>query len=199
MEETRCSDARLVTKSQSGDAQAFDELVARHYDRVYRLAAARLGDADEAYDVAQDVFLRAFKALPTFRRDAAFYTWVYRVTRNVCADYARRRLPMPIDMPEALPGSPLPSTACVTTVNPVDDLLRGELQAKVRDAVSRLPERQREVFELRHSGDMKLVDIANRLDRSVGTVKAHLSHARARLHRLLLPYWDEPSAELAVD
>ncbi len=199
MQETPYSDMRLVARSQAGDDQAFDELVRRHYDRVYRLSGARLGDADEAYDVAQDVFLRAFKALRAFRRDAAFYTWLQCITQNICIDYARRRLPVPMHVSGLLPSSPFPSMTATSTVHPVDDLLRAELKARVRDAVSRLPERQREVFELRHYSDMRLTEIASRLDRSAGTVKAHLSHARARLRAHMLPYWDEPSAELAPE
>ena len=188
MEHIIDSDDALVQRFQSGDISAFDGLVNRHYARVYRLAAIRMTDENEAFDVAQDVFLRAFTALPTFRRDATFYTWVYRVTHNVCVDYARKRTPIPTDRVEEGINDELSSTVCGSATNPIDEVLHHELNAKLCEAIARLPGRQRKVFELR-TGGMKLSDIAERVNRSVGTVKAHLSHARGRLHGLMQAYY----------
>lgn len=171
-------DPVLVTRAGAGSADAFDVLVRRHQRAVYQVCYRFVRDHAEASDAMQDVFLRAWRALPRFKGDAAFGTWIYRVAVNTCLSRvsARRVATQPLDEASAV-ADPRPGQASA--------LAAREQAARVRRAVDRLPDRQRATVILRVFHDLPHAEIAAALGSSVGSVKANFFHALRNLRRLL--------------
>ncbi len=167
---TEKSDVELVRAFKSGDPGAFDAIVLRFQDRVYRLASVWLYDNAHADDATQEVFLRAYKGLRKFRFRAAPFTWLYRTTRFVCQEFNRRR---PMD---ALDAEPVDSDA-----SPQQHVQQHDSASRVRKLVAELPERQREVVLLRIFEDLSVADTARAMGCREGTVKALLHKATNRL------------------
>ena len=164
------SDAELVRRFKSGDSLAFDAIVRRFQDRVFRLASVWLHDSQHAGDVSQEVFLRAFQGLRGFRFRAAPFTWLYRVTRNVCNEFNRRRVPEPLEQ-EPIDYESLPDA----------QLFHSETARRVRELVDVLPARQREVVLLRVFEELSVKDTASAMGCLEGTVKALLHKANQSL------------------
>ena len=164
------TDAELVRAFKRGDAAAFDAIVRRFQDRVFRLACVSLHDRQHAADAAQEVFLRAFKGLRRFRFRSAPFTWLYRCTKNVCHEFNRRR---PVD---TLLDEPADTAAAPHQQHESDDAA-----ARVRELVRVLPERQREVVILRIFEDLSVAETARAMRCREGTVKALLYKATQRL------------------
>lgn len=164
------SDAELVRLFKSGDEQAFEAIVRRFQDRIYRLACVWLHDEQQALDVAQEVFVRGFQGLRSFRFRAAPFTWLYRTTRNVCGEFNRARR---ADRLEHEPGDPGHGTE-----RKVADV---ESARRVRDLVAGLPPRQREVVMLRIFEDLTVRQTALAMGCREGTVKALLHKAINKL------------------
>jgi RNA polymerase sigma-70 factor (ECF subfamily) len=155
-----------------------------------------LGDADEAADAAQEAFVRAYRALPNFRGDSAFGTWLHRIAANVAVDAAARlkRRPLSLDAPvddaSDRPGFDAPDPAA----GPESVALRGERRSAVRQALAQLPENQRVVLVLFDIQGHSYEEAAQLLKLPMGTVKSRLNRARLALRELL-----EPSRELFLD
>lgn len=164
------SDAELVRQFKSGDPAAFDAIVRRFQDRVFRLACIWLYDQQSAADVAQEVFVRGYKGLRSFRFRSSPFTWLYRTTRNVCNEFNRVRKTEPLDDEPADPGSA-----------PEQDVSNYESARQIRELVAGLPERQREVVILRIFEDMSVRETALSMGCREGTVKALLHKATERL------------------
>lgn len=164
------SDVELVTEFKSGDAAAFDAIVERFQDRVYRLACVWLYDPQHAEDAAQEVFLRAHKGLRGFRFRAAPFTWLYRTTRFVCNEFNRRR------RTEALVDEPVDASG-----GPDRQVSEHDAASRVRRLVAGLPERQREVVLLRIFEELSVAETASAMRCREGTVKALLHKAIRRL------------------
>jgi RNA polymerase sigma-70 factor (ECF subfamily) len=164
------SDVELVRQFKSGNAAAYDAIVRRFQDRVFRLACVWLYDDQSAADVAQEVFVRGFKGLRSFRFRSAPFTWLYRTTRNVCNEFNRVRTTEPLD------DEPLdPESA------PEQDVSEYESARRVRRLVAGLPERQREVVVLRIFEDLSVKETAQSMGCREGTVKALLHKATEKL------------------
>jgi RNA polymerase sigma-70 factor (ECF subfamily) len=168
----------LATRAGAGDREAFDILVVRHQRTVYRLCFRFVRDHAEASDAMQDAFVRAWRALPRFKRDAAFGTWLYRVAVNTCLSRLAARRPV---------SAALAQAAAVTDPrqNQAAGLIEREQAAAIRRAVDRLPDRQRATVILRVFHDLPHAEIARVLGSSVGSVKANFFHALRNLRRLL--------------
>ena len=175
---TAGDDAELVARCRAGETAAFDVLVERHRRQVYQLCYRFAGNHEDASDLAQDTFLRAYRALGTFKGNSAFGTWLYRVAVNVCLNRkAGKRLPTePIDEREFTDRSGDPADRQV---------IRKETAAVVRAAISQLPEKQRATMILRMYQELPHEEIASILGSSVGAVKANFFHALANLKKLL--------------
>jgi RNA polymerase sigma-70 factor, ECF subfamily len=172
------SDAELVAQCLAGETAAFDLLVERHRKPIYQVCYRFTGNHEDASDLAQDVFLRAYRALATFKGNSAFGTWLYRVAVNVCLNQkALKRLPTePIDRREITdPGTDAADR----------QVIRKESAAAVRAAISRLPGKQRATMILRMYQELPHEEIASILGSSVGAVKANFFHALANLKKLL--------------
>ena len=171
-------DADLVAQCLAGDTGAFNVLVERHRRQVYQVCYRFAGNHEDASDLAQDVFLRAYRALGTFKGHSAFATWLYRVAVNVCLNRrAVRRLPTePIEQREFTDRRHDPADRRV---------IREERAEAVRAAIARLPKKQRATMILRMYQELPHEQIAAILGSSVGAVKANFFHALANLKRLL--------------
>ncbi len=179
------SDEELVEACQSGEVSAFDILVARWEDRIRGAAYRFLGSDEEARDVAQEAFLRAYQAIGTFKREARFSSWLYQIATNLCRDRLRRRKTRATVSLEALEEAG--SVMVETRPGAHERLLERDLARAVRRAVDALPEEQREVVILKEYQDLTFLEIAQALDVPVSTVKTRLyrglGQLRLRLER----------------
>jgi RNA polymerase sigma-70 factor (ECF subfamily) len=174
----------LVSRAAGGDPTAFQALVERHRSMVYRLAYQFAGNHYDAEDIAQEVFLKVYRSLDTFRQDAQLTSWLYRIVMNACIDHRRRQSPAAsapfgeeaerrlLNTPEERPG-------------PEDCAYAGELGQVLEGEIARLPQGQRIVFLMRHHQGLKLSEIADALGLAEGTVKRQLHAAVHRLRRVL--------------
>jgi RNA polymerase sigma-70 factor (ECF subfamily) len=171
-------DRSLVEACLTGRVEAFDVVVARHQRAVYLLCFRFVRRHEDAADLAQEVFLRAYRGLRRFRGDASLATWLYRIGVNVCLNHvsARRAQETPLDQAPHIQaaGEDLASS-----------IVRREQGARVRAAVARLPRKQRATLVLRIYQDLSHREIAAVLGTSVGAVKANLFHALGNLKRIL--------------
>ncbi|MBI3909539.1 MAG: sigma-70 family RNA polymerase sigma factor [Armatimonadetes bacterium] len=175
-----CEDDLLVLRFQAGDRSAFDDLVERHRRRVYSLACRLVGVA-EADDLAQEVFIEAYRALPSFRRQSAFSTWLYRITVHVCSHHLRRRRSESIGLDERQVDG-------YRGHDPERQALSGELCAQVRQAIDGLPCKLRVVIVLRDLHQLSYEEIAEVLGIPIGTVRSRLHYATQRLAADLRSY-----------
>jgi RNA polymerase sigma-70 factor, ECF subfamily len=159
---------------------AFDLLIARHSRAVYQLCYRFLGTHEDATDAAQEVFLRAFRALPRFKGESSVGTWLYRIAVNLCLN--RRAVKPP-------PTEPLDDRDLAASAGPdaVGRLLQQERAARVRAAIAQLPDRQRAALILRVYHDLSHQEIARVLKSTEGAVKANFFHALRKLRALLAP------------
>ncbi len=169
----------LLQRAQAGDDSAFEEIVLRHQDAVYNLCRRILGDPHDAEDAAQEVFVKAYKALPGFRPEASLSTWLHRIAVNTCIDYRRRPVFEPIaGMPDEN----------VVHYEPVSEEPSPERLAESRQtaralwlAIGRLSVKLRAAIILRELYGLSYEEIAETLDVSVGTVKSRLARARLEI------------------
>lgn len=185
-------DSRLVERFQSGEKGSFDDLVRRHYQRVCNILFHVLGTSSNVEDLAQEVFLKAYHALPFYRGQSAFSTWLYRIAVNAGLDELRRqkrrrifsfsRLDEPTESRKEIERS--------TSDGPQPDkeIERQELAEIIERAMRKLPEKLRVVSTLRDIEGFSYGEIAEMLQCSIGTVKSRLFYARAKLRRLLKSY-----------
>jgi RNA polymerase sigma-70 factor (ECF subfamily) len=172
------TDEALVAACVNGRREAFDVIVERHRRQVYQLCYRFVGNHEDASDLAQDVFIRAYRGLGRFKQQASLATWLYRIGVNVCLN----RVSAPAPRSEPLANDEhLASRA----ENPADALLRGERAAEVRAAISRLPKKQRATLVLRVYHELPHEQIAGILGSSVGAAKANFFHALKNLKKLL--------------
>ncbi len=169
-------DGALVASAIAGDGEAFAALV-RRYDRpVYHLAYRTLRDAEEARDVAQETFFKAYRSLRTFRPDAKFSTWLFSIAYHACCDRLNRR--------KRFSGEELPERAD-STPGPEHCVIALDEAERLRDAIAQLPEKYRVVVTLYHLQGKQYDEIARVLGLPMGTVKTHLFRAKEQLRRLL--------------
>ena len=173
----------LITLTQSGDPEAFTPFVGKYQGRLYAHILGRVTDPELAKDLTQETWLRAFRAISSFRGDSAFYSWLYRIAENVCIDFFRRQKytaePLHlIDKNRITDTDPCPSR----------DVERAELRLHLREAIAHLTPLRRRVFLLYYHHGLPIKAIAAEIERSEGTVKTHLRNARLQLQEFLMPY-----------
>lgn len=173
-------DARLVTRFQRGDEDAFDVLVERHRRRIYSLVR-RLSSPVEADDLAQEVFIAAYRTLPGFRGDSTFSTWLYRIAVHVCSHHLRKRRLDTTELDEE-------HEDVEREHDPERSALSQELQERVREAIHDLPHKLRLVVVLRDLHGLSYEEIAEVVGCPIGTVRSRLHYATQRLAVALRPY-----------
>ncbi len=180
-------DVRLLTAAARGDREARRQLFERYRDIAYRVALRVTGRPEDALDVVQDSFIRAFERLGEFQGEAGFQTWLLRIVSNRALDVLRARkvrLAVPLDAGEA-DDPRLEPAAPEQDNHPGRALESRETVDRIRGALERLPADQRVVFSLYATGEMTYAQIADVLGIPIGTVMSRLFHARRRLHDLL--------------
>jgi len=177
------NETNLIAQASHGDTEAFAALIALHERFVYNLALRTLGNADDAADMAQEAFVRAWQALPTFRQDAQFRTWLYRIVLNLCIN----RIPRLRRELNELSHDEISdlSEPAVSTPDPLTQLEKQEQRAFIHREIDRLPEQYRLLVSLRYQHELSYEEIATMLSLPVGTVKTGLFRAKARLREAL--------------
>lgn len=184
-------DAALVRRAQAGDLAAFDALVLRHQQEVFAIAVRMLGDRDEAQDVAQDTFVRAYRGLRAFRSEATLSTWLVSITMNLCRNrrrwWARRRrvIAASLDEPVGAEQDPAGHDAVDPAPAPSEMAQSREQRQAIGAALLLLEEAARQVVVLRDLQGCSYEEIAAALHCEIGTVKSRLHRARLTLRALL--------------
>jgi RNA polymerase sigma-70 factor, ECF subfamily len=174
-------DAQLIDQALHGRSDAFGQLVLKYQDRLFNTVFHVIGHAEDARDVVQEAFVQAFLKLDSFRRDSAFYTWLYRIAFNAAMTQRRRRRPVAsIDRAEAIGMEPPDQND-----DPAESLERTERRSQVRQAIARLDEEYRAVLVLREIDGCRYETISEVLDLPVGTVRSRLHRARLQLREHL--------------
>jgi len=189
-------DQELVERVQSGEKAAFDILVRKYEHKLANVISRYIHDPSEVLDVAQDAFIKAYRALPNFRGDSAFYTWLYRIAINTAKNHlvaASRRPPKDgVDAQEAEQfdaGSGLKEYA-----TPERLALRSELAQAIQDAIEALPEELRVAIVLRELEGLSYEEIASAMECPIGTVRSRIFRARDAIDKQIRPLLDETDA-----
>jgi RNA polymerase sigma-70 factor (ECF subfamily) len=169
---------RLIDRSAAGDQEAFRQLVIRYHRLVINVGFRALGELSLAEDVAQEVFIKVYKALPSYRHDKPFKHWLHRVAANAVTDALRRRRPV-------VSLDALEQTPAATESDPQDIAARHDLQRAVRHAIATLPAHYRDTIALQAFGELSYDEIAKVLDIPLGTVMSRLNGAKRLLRESL--------------
>jgi RNA polymerase sigma-70 factor, ECF subfamily len=181
-------DRELVERCQRGDLAAFEALVEKYRQRVWRLAVNVLRDQEDAWDVAQEAFVRAWQALPTFRGQSAFYTWLFRIAMNLASDRLRQRGASGRAFgTERVPEEDFERLMVDQDSGPDDEAARTETRARIERALAALPAHHRTIIMLSDLEGLSYKEIAEVLDIPMGTVMSRLHNARKRLRDVLGP------------
>ncbi|HKQ13538.1 MAG TPA: RNA polymerase sigma factor RpoE [Steroidobacteraceae bacterium] len=186
------SDQQLVERVQAGDKAAFDLLVRKYQHRVLKLVSRFVSDAAEAEDVAQEAFLKAYRALASFRGDSAFYTWLYRIAINTAKNalVSNRRRPVDFDLDLQDPEQYDRHARLKEGDTPEGVLLTEEIRSVVEKAMEQLPEDLRTAIVLRELEGLSYEEIAEAMDCPVGTVRSRIFRAREAIDKKLKPLLD---------
>ena len=190
----------IIEKVLAGDSNAFGELVEAYQDKVYNLALRMCGNADDAFDLSQEAFFRAWRGLSGFQFESAFSTWLFRLSSNVCLDWLRAKQRRPtvslttlddegeetqLDVPD--PGK-----------SPEELLLAAEDRSALTKALNELPVEYRQILTLRAIDDLSYTEIAEVLHLREGTVKSRISRARLALRKKLLQNGNKLESEASI-
>ncbi len=187
-------DQQLVERAQRGDKRAFELLVEKYQRKLARLLSRLIRDPGEVEDVTQEAFIKAYRALPSFRGDSAFYTWLYRIGINTAKNYLvamGRRAPTSTEM-EAEEAEGHESGELLRDINtPESLLLTKEIGNTVNEAIEALPEELRSAIQLRELEGMSYEEIAKLMDCPIGTVRSRIFRAREAIAERLKPLLDD--------
>jgi RNA polymerase sigma-70 factor (ECF subfamily) len=182
-------DEELVGLAQQGDGRAFEELVERHKQKAYYIAFDFSRDREDAKDLSQEAFLKAFTNLKNFDGRSSFYTWFYRILVNLCLDFKRRQKRTPTDSFDETLESPMePSYEPQKPPAPDQQVLAGQFSRRIGEALEALPARQRTAFILKNHQGLSIKEIADLMETAEGTVKVHLHRAVTALRRSLAEF-----------
>ena len=184
------SEPDLVKRCQAGDSEAFDELVTRYRTRVFGMIYNMVHNEQDAWDLAQDSFVKAWKSIGRFRGQSSFYTWIYRIVMNVTIDWVRKKqvkgsgaeFDDAIQLKEIDPAS---KTVPKPDALPSERIQQGEIRSEIDKAIAQLSPEHRAVILMKEIEDMQYHEIAEALGCSIGTVMSRLFYARKKLQTLL--------------
>ena len=183
------NDDELVGQVLAGDSRAFGEIVQRHEDRLYNTIYRLVSSAEDARDLLQDTFVKAYENLETFRGGSSLYTWLFRIAVNTSLSHRRRRKWVQMSVPAGNDDDPNPGNAVAdtATVDPADGLVTAETETLVQEAINGLDDEHRTVVVLRDIQHCDYRQIAEILEVPPGTVKSRLHRARMMLREKLEP------------
>jgi RNA polymerase sigma-70 factor, ECF subfamily len=173
------AEIELIHRAQAGETEAFGQLVTRYRTRIFNTIYGMVGNENDAWDLAQEGFLKAWRSINRFQGRSSFYTWLYRITINVTIDsLRRRRLRSEVELDDTIPSFlPSPGLNCE----------RAEIREQVQAAIAQLTPEQRAVIVLKEIEDLRCQEIAEILNLSVGTVLSRLFYGRRKLQSILRP------------
>ena len=184
---TREEEAKIIRAVVDGNTNAFEDLVLEYQKQVYHIALKMTGNEEDAFDLSQEAFLKAFRSLSTFRGEAGFGSWLYRMTANLCIDFLRKKkrqggqiISLDVEEEDRRPTE-LPDLR----YEPQNALEKKEVQEKVRAGLEKLPHEQKLILVLRDVEGFSYQEISDALKIELGTVKSRIYRARAHLARLL--------------
>jgi RNA polymerase sigma-70 factor, ECF subfamily len=178
-------ETELIEKSRRGDLRAFEELIALYEKKVYTIAYRFLGNHTDALDLAQEAFIRIYKALPNYRGEAKFLTWIYQIVANVCKDHLRKQQKEKTISLEEVRGNKKHITSS-SVKGPEEKYLQKERQESLQEIINSLPHDFRLVLIMRELQSLTYEEIALQLDLSLGTVKSRLNRARLILRERVI-------------
>ena len=180
-------DDSLVKAARQGELGAFEELVARHRDRIYARAFSMTRNEEDAIDLSQEAWIKGWQRLDQFHGDSSFTTWMTRIVINLCLDHLRKQKRHRTDSVDAMDeeGGGVERQMPVVTVNPTEGLERAELRQKIDSALGQLSVEHRTVLVLHEFEDMEYKEIAKTVGCSMGTVMSRLFYARRKMAALL--------------
>ena len=179
----RLQDLELTRRAQAGDTEAFGELVTKYRTKIFNMIYGMVGNECDAWDLAQESFLKAWRSIHRFQGRSSFYTWLYRITANVTIDSLRRKCRRSeVELDDAIPSF-LPS--------PGDNYERAEIREQVYAALAQLRPEHRAVIVLKEIEDLQYREIAEILNVSIGTVMSRLFYGRKKLQSILRPIYNE--------
>lgn len=193
MSNTQADDRTLIERFKNGDEDAFDQLVRKYSNRAYSIAYGILANREDAEEVAQDVFIRIHRALPFFRGDSEFTTWMYRIATNLAKNKYRWNKTRGSKVTDSL-NAPIEGTsgddalyrdALDESLSPDEALQFKELERRTTEELQNLPDMYREILVLRNIREMSYEDIAQMLSCKLGTVKSRIARAREELRKRL--------------
>ena len=188
------TDTELVARVQHGDKSAFDLLVLKYQHRIVKLVGRYVREPADALDVAQDAFIKAYRALPNFRGESAFYTWLYRIALNPAKNHlvAASRRPSDVDLGSNEDGEQFEIEDMQSTLEtPERLLLTEEIRLTVIDAISKLPDDLRTAIMLREVDGLSYEEIATVMDCPIGTVRSRIFRAREAVDLRLKPLLED--------
>ena len=193
------TETELVARARTGDQEAFEQLVLDNQNRVYSLAVRMVGDREEAADLAQEAFLKAWQGLRTFQGESSFSTWVYRLATNVCIDHLRRRqrrreVENPVSLDDEDSGWAEPVDL---SQDPHRQLEAAERSRALERGLQQLSEPQRQILVMRELSGLSYQEIGAALELDLGTVKSRLARSRLALRKILLEdgnFFDHPAS-----
>jgi RNA polymerase sigma-70 factor (ECF subfamily) len=189
-------DRALIALAQAGDMGAFRQLVERHQRRAFSVALALVRDENDAREIVQDAFLRAYKSLPNFQGSSSFFTWLYRIITNLSIDLKRKPGRQTVDLDEGRLSSEDNADSDFPTLgqsagDPSDMVRRSEIAARLQAALDALPSYHRAVIVLREVEGLSYEEMARAIGVSKGTIMSRLFHARQKLQRALADCYAE--------
>ena len=184
------SETDLVKRCQAGDTEAFDELVTRYRTRIFGMIYNMVHNEQDAWDLAQDSFVKAWKSIKRFRGRSSFYTWIYRIVMNVTIDWLRKKQVkgMRAEFDDAIQAKqidPASKTAPKADALPYEIMQRSETRTRIDNAIAQLSPEHRAVILMKEIEEMQYHEIAETLGCSIGTVMSRLFYARKKLQNLL--------------
>lgn len=186
------TDQVLVERVQQGDKKAFDLLVLKYQNRIMKVLSRYLYDQNEVQDIAQEAFIKAYRALPNFRGDSAFYTWLYRIAINTAKNHlvAQSRRPPGGDIDASEAEQYEGESALKEYASPEREVLKDEIQRVVVQAINELPDDLKTAITLRELEGMSYEEIADAMDCPIGTVRSRIFRAREAVDTKLKPLLD---------
>jgi len=183
------SDAEIIGRVLAGDANSFEFIVKKYEKMIYNLAMSKTNNRENAQDISQECFLRAYKMLASYRTDSAFSTWIYRICQNLIFDFYRKEKKIKTVSLSAADryGEEIPDRELQDfDSDPSEQILRAEKIEKIREIINSLPEELREIIVLRDLNNVSYARISEMLGLELGTVKSRLNRAREKLKNYIL-------------
>lgn len=191
------SDIELVKKSKKGDFEAFAELIRRHETKIYSLAYNYMRNSEDAEDTLQETFLKAYISLPSFREEAKFATWLYRICVNICYSKIRKKkieVVLSLDSSVETPEEEVHREILDWSKNPESQLLAEEMREVLNKAIEKLPKEYKEVFILRDIEGLSNQEVSEILGESIAAVKSRIHRARLFIRQEIDSYFKKDSA-----